>query len=78
MTTIDIYNALFWMAALVATYVLGKRWLANWAAEIIVRRERERMRDRVFRDALDTIHHLRMENEQLTAMVMAMSGRERN
>lgn len=78
MTTIDIYNALFWMAALVGAVMLGLHFLSNWAAAIAARRERERMRDRVFRDALDTIHHLRVENDNLTFMVMAMADKEQD
>lgn len=38
-----------------------------------LRLKTEQIKDRVFRDACDTIHHLRVENDALTTMVMAMA-----
>jgi len=76
MTPMQITAIALTMAGMTGFAWLANRFLTNWSKGIDAMREHEKIRDRVFRDALDTIHHLRMENDQLTAMVMAMANRE--
>lgn len=78
MTTMEILTVILTMVGMVGFGRLADRFLTNWSNNVAAMREHERLRDRVFRDALDTIHYLRMENDQLTAMVMAMSNREQD
>lgn len=49
----------------------------SWALSFLLEKEklklkRAQLQDQMFRDACDTIHHLRVENDALTAMVMSM------
>lgn len=45
--------------------------LASWAERAKYKYKTERIKDQLHRDACNTIHHLRAENDALTAMVMA-------
>jgi hypothetical protein len=74
MTTLEIAQTLLIMGGMVAFGLLADKWLIYHTSTIAARLEQERLRDRVFRDALDTIHHLRNENDQLTLLVMAMQN----
>ena len=74
MNAFEIAQALLLMGGMLLAGWLGDRWLARMAETAALRFKTEQLRDRVFRDALDTIHHLRNENDQLTAMVMAMQN----
>lgn len=49
----------------------------SWARLHEARLRQAQIRDRIFRDACDTVHHLRVENDALTAMVMAKHGERR-
>jgi len=59
-----------WLALHVLTKVLDA-----WVQRARLNLQREQLRDQVFRDACNTIHCLRIENDALTAMVMAQQGR---
>lgn len=48
--------------------------LARWLKGLQTQLKREQLRDQIFRDACDTIHVLRVENDALTAMLMAKQG----
>jgi hypothetical protein len=49
----------------------------SWAERAKAKAKLATLQDRIFRDACDTIHHLRVENDALTAMVMARQGEKR-
>ena len=54
----------------IGSWLLSKA-LEHYAEALRCKLKSEQLRDRIFRDACDTIHHLRVENDALTAMLMA-------
>lgn len=66
--------------------VLAGVWVLEWVIDralksylevLRLRLKQAQLQDRIFRDACDTIHHLRVENDALTSMLMAAQGRSK-
>ena len=60
------------MGLLWGVCVVVDRLLARAVEREKLMLKREQLKDQLFRDACDSVHHLRIENDALTAMVMSM------